>query len=148
MDSSRNLPDHLKRNEGEMAIIRQIAESGADRPVLMLNLNRYKPDAGYPDGTPYRDYISRLKTLLHSLGARVLWQLPIHGQPVGEEQGFHEALAIWFPGHAAFAALPKAEGAAENYRLRSLCVEKAAIHRCAGEPDQGQFVTDGPGTGG
>jgi hypothetical protein len=37
----------------EIARIRAIAESSNDRPVLMLNLNRYTSDAGYPDGDTY-----------------------------------------------------------------------------------------------
>ena len=36
------LPAQLLRNENELAVIKAIAQSGNDGPVLMLNLNRYK----------------------------------------------------------------------------------------------------------
>ena len=42
------LPAKLTRNEDEAAIIQAIADGGNDGPVLMLNLNRYKPGTGFP----------------------------------------------------------------------------------------------------
>ena len=42
------LPVQLTRNEDELAIIKAIAESSDDGPILMLNLNRYRPGTGFP----------------------------------------------------------------------------------------------------
>jgi hypothetical protein len=62
----------------------------------------------------------------------VLWRSQAHGQIVGE-QLIDEVLAVWYPSHAAFIAMPQAAGAEENYRLRAVCVAFAVIHRCDGD---------------
>ncbi len=121
-----------ERNESELAAIRAIAQSGDDKPVVMLNLNRYAEDAGYPEGDPYRSYMSVLEVLLPRVGAKILWRTPVFGQPVGE-QPIDEILAAWYPTHQAFLDLPDAPGADENFRLRRECVEYAVIHRCLGD---------------
>ena len=120
------------RNDAELERIRAIANSAADHPVLMLNLNRYSDAAGYPDGELYQDYMSVLARLLPHVGAKILWRTAVFGQAVGEQE-LHEILAAWYPTHQAFLDLPKAPGAEENYRLRGLCVDYAVIHRCAGD---------------
>ncbi len=121
-----------RRNESELQAIKAIADSGSDKPVLMLNLNRYSEDASYPDGEIYRKYMSVLDALLPRVGAKVLWRTPVFGQPVGE-QPIDEILAAWYPTHQAFLELPDAKGAAENFRLRRMCVQYAVIHRCRGD---------------
>jgi hypothetical protein len=128
------LPDHLKRNESELLIIRAIVDSGNDRPVLMLNMNSYTPAAGFPEGALYGQYLSGLEALVETLGGKLLWRLPVFGQPVGEQRRIDEILAIWYPAHKAYLDLPAMPGGEENYRLRSLCIERALIHRCPGEP--------------
>ncbi len=124
------LPEHLQRNSSEIAAIRRDIESGSDAPVLMVNLNTYKPEAGFPDGREYRGYIAALESVLESVGGRIAWRHPVLGQVVGEPAGVHEVLGIWFPSGEAFLALPKAPGADDSYRLRELCVERATIYRC------------------
>ncbi|MEW9855646.1 nuclear transport factor 2 family protein [Novosphingobium sp. M1R2S20] len=123
-------PDHLKRNESELAALRHDAEAGRDGPVLMLNLNTYKAEAGFPDGAPYRAYMDALAALLQVSGGRILWRHPVLGQMVGEPEAFHEALGIWYPSGQAFLSQPTMPGAEESYRLRAQCVERATIHRC------------------
>lgn len=118
--------------EGELDAIAAIAESGEDRPVLMLNLNRYAKDSGYPDGALYRDYMAALDTLLSQVGGWVLWRSPVFGQAVGE-QPVDEVIAIWYPSHRAFLNLRDAPGTDENARLRELAVEYAVVHRCLGD---------------
>jgi uncharacterized protein (DUF1330 family) len=122
----------LRRNEYEAERIRAIADSGDDGPVLMLNLNRYASEAGFPDGDLYRRYMSVLDALLQRVGGRILWRTPVHGQATGEQE-LDEVLAAWYPSHRAFLDLPDAPGADENYRLRKQCVEYAVIHRCPGD---------------
>jgi len=120
------------RDKQELQAIGAVADSGNDKPVLMLNLNRYARDAGYPHGQLYRSYMSVLADLLPRVGGKILWRMPVYGQPVGEQK-IDEVLAAWYPTHRAFLELPNAPGAEENYRLRGLCVEYAVIHRCPGE---------------
>jgi len=120
------------RDEQELQAIRAIADGGSDKPVLMLNLNRYASDASYPDGPLYRSYMSVLSDLLPRVGGKILWRTPVYGQPVGDQK-LDEILAAWYPTHRAFLDLPEAPGSEENYRLRGLCVEYAVIHRCPGD---------------
>lgn len=119
----------LNSNLAEFKLIQKIADSDKDGPVLMLNQNRYTLAAGYPDGQLYKDYMKALHGLLPKVGGKVLWQLPVYGQPVGE-QPLHEILAAWYPTHKAFIALREQVGAEENFRLRALAVKYAVIHRC------------------
>jgi len=119
-------------NEGELEIIRAIAQSDDDRPVFMLNLNRYVEKAGFPDGGLYSNYMSALARLLPEVGGKILWQHPVLGQPIGD-QPLDEALAAWYPSHQAFLDLRHAPGSEENFRLRGLAVEYAVIHRFSGE---------------
>lgn len=120
------------RNEEELERIRAIADSEADGPVLMLNLNRYTEAAGYPNGELYRRYMTVLLELLPKVGGKILWQSGVLGQAVGK-QNIDEILAAWYPSHRAFLDLPQAPGADENYRLRRECVAEAVIHRCPGD---------------
>ena len=120
------------RNDSEIALIREIAESGNDRPVLMLNLNYYSSEANFPDGELYNQYMHVLERFLPVVGAKILWRHPTYGQVTGE-QPLHEVLAAWYPTHQAFLDLPTAPGAEENFRLRALAVEHAVIHRMPGD---------------
>ena len=117
------------KNREELQQIKAIADSGKDRPVVMLNLNRYKKEVTYPDGETYRAYMSVLESLLPEVGGRILWRTPAYGQPVGE-QDVDEILAAWYPSHQAFLDLTSAPGAEENFRLRRECIASAVIHRC------------------
>lgn len=120
------------RHDAEIAVIREIAESGKDRPVLMLNLNCYSDEAAFPDGELYNRYMTVLTGFLPVVGARILWRHPVYGQVTGA-QPLHEVLAAWYPTHQAFLNLPTAPGAEENFRLRALAVESAVIHRLPGD---------------
>jgi hypothetical protein len=127
------VPTHLRRDEAELAIIRTIAASHGDAAVVMMNLNLYTPEAGYADGVLYRQYMAQLRALLGQVGARILWQIPVYGQVVGDGR-IDEILAVLYPTHQAFLDLTSADGAQESYRLRGLCVARAVIHRCASFP--------------
>ena len=117
------------KNRAELQQIKSIADSGDDRPVVMLNLNRYKASVAYPDGETYRAYMKVLEALLPKVGGRILWRTPVYGQPVGEQE-VDEILAAWYPSHQAFLDLTSAPGADENFRLRRECIASAVIHRC------------------
>ncbi len=125
-------PAQLGRNEDEQLVIRAIAQGGDDRPVLMLNLNRYKPDAGFPGSGLHQEYMAGLEAFLPVVGGRILWRMPVYGQAVGEQK-IDEILAAWYPSHQAFLDLASAPGSESNYRLRGECVEYAVIHRCPGD---------------
>ena len=115
-------------NEREVAEIKVVASSKSDSPVLMVNINKYN-DGEYPNGETYRDYMKILPKILDEVGAKVLWQLPALGQPVGS-QAADEILGIWYPSHKSFLSLPTAPSSVENFRLKNLCVSEPVVHRC------------------
>ena len=109
--------------------IEEIAGSDNDRPVLMVNLNKYS-EGEYPDGAIYKDYMKALDVLLEHIGGVILWRTPVYGQPIGT-QPLDEILGAWYPSHKAFLALrDQGKVSEENFRLRNLAVESAVIHRC------------------
>ena len=64
--------------------IEEIAGSDNDRPVLMVNLNKYS-EGEYPDGAIYKDYMKALDVLLAHIGGVILWRTPVYGQPIGTQ---------------------------------------------------------------
>ena len=48
------MADQFEPNEEDFSTITSIAESDMDRPVLMLNLNRYFNSVSFPDGELYK----------------------------------------------------------------------------------------------
>ena len=116
-------------NMDEINKIKEIASSGSDGPVMMLNLNRYVPEAGYPDGDLYKEYIAIVAKAVGEVGGKILWQTPVRGHVVGN-QDFHETLGVWFPTHQAFLNLSANRYSEENMRLRSLAIEAANLLRC------------------
>ena len=91
-------PSHLQRNADDFAVVRSIAESGSDGPVLMLDMNRYSLESGFPDRGIYQQYISGLGNFLEGAGAKLLWRFPVLGQAVGDQK-IHEIIACWYPVH-------------------------------------------------
>ena len=85
------LPVQLNRNEDELAIIKAIAESSDDGPILMLNLNRYRPGAGFPGVGLHKDYIDGLEKFCSPWAAQFLWHHAVHGQAVGDQFPFSPA---------------------------------------------------------
>ena len=123
------MPELPSTNPVEIDTIRRIAQSKSDGPVFMLNLNKYRVEAGFPHGQLYREYMSALDSLLAEVGGRILWRTPVLGQVVGS-QDIDEAIGIWYPSHQSFLNLISAPTSGENMRLRTLAIEHADLHRC------------------
>ena len=116
-------------NINEIGVFKLIAGSAEDRPILMLNLNRYVEDANFPNGALYLEYMSVLDQLLIEVGGRILWRTTVHGTVVGT-QNIHEALGIWYPSHQAFLDLMTAPSSSQNMELRRRTVAHADLYRC------------------
>ena len=100
-------------NAFEIETFRKISKGNADGPVLMLNLNKYRVEAQYPDGQLYKDYRAALDALLLQVGGEILWRTKVLGHVVGN-QDIDEALGIRYPSHQAFLNLMSAPGSCEN----------------------------------
>ncbi len=116
-------------NTAEIEVFKRIAQSDADGPVFMLNLNKYRAEAQYPTGKLYKDYMAILDALLIQVGGKILWRTSVLGHVVGN-QDIDEIIGIWYPTHKAFINLMSAPASSENMRLRALAVAHADLHRC------------------
>ena len=123
------MKDTFSPNPEEYEIIKKIAEGTDDGPVLMININKYLPEAGFPNGEPYSEWMKVLATLLEQVGGKLLWKVPVLGQPVGV-QAADEILGAWFQSHKSFLSLRDQPASEESFRLRNLCVSEAVVHRC------------------
>ena len=114
----------------DFANVEEIANSGNDKPVLMVTLNKYF-EGEYPNGTAYTAYVKAHETLMDLCdGSKVLWRTPVYGQPIGT-QPVDEILGIWYPSHKAFLAVGShGKASEENFRLGDLVVENSVVHRC------------------
>ena len=129
MDSNEDL---ISR-EGDFAKVYEIAGSHDDRPLVMVNLNKYM-DGEYPNGVLYKSYMHALDALLECVGGKIRWRTPVYGQLKGA-QPLDEILCIWYPSHKSFLALRDQRKVSEdNFRLRNEVVEHASIYRC---PEEG-----------
>ena len=97
-----------------------------DKGVIMVNINRYYPEADYPNGKLYKEYMGVLSQLLNEAGGKILWRLPIKGTVIGKEEKYHEMFAAFYPSHSAFLQLSKSandskifKNGIENFRLRN-----------------------------
>ena len=81
----------LTRNKDELTIIKAIAESGDDGPILMLTLNCYKPDASYLGVGLHKDYIDGLEKFCSPWAAQFFWRHAVHGQAVDDQFPFSPA---------------------------------------------------------
>ena len=56
-----------------------------DTSVLMLNLNRYRPEADYPNGELYKEYMAVLDQLLSDWRQNAYGD-DVHGVVVGDQK--------------------------------------------------------------
>jgi hypothetical protein len=123
-------------SEAAMDRVREIAAGEDDGPVLMLNINRYTTEAGYPDGPAYTEYMRWLGHAVGADGGRVLWRTPVRDRVLGcEHDDYDEILAVWYPSHAAFVDLPNADGADRMFEGRRTCVAHATVLVLPGDQD-------------
>lgn len=98
-----------------------------DRPVVMVNLLRFKPTADPPDADvsgeeAYRRYADAMVEFIVSRGARVIWTGRVDSQVIGEGgDGFQMAAVVEYPSRQAFMEI-----ATDPH------VQAIAVHRSAG----------------
>ncbi|MGH1492349.1 MAG: hypothetical protein ACRBK7_23670 [Acidimicrobiales bacterium] len=125
---------HVSATRESFARAKAIAGSADERPVLMLNLNRYTVAASFPDGEAYTTYMERLNHSVVAGGGRVLWDVAVDDVVIGcDHDTYDEILAVWYPSYQAFVDLPKADGADLMFASRKECVAHATILSLPGD---------------
>src|SRR5688572_4777224 len=120
----------------EKAQIEQLLAGEADRPVVMLNLLRFKeradaPDQGLSGESAYQRYADEMVPLVERRGGRVIWTGRVDSQVIGGgAEGFHMAALVEYPSRKAFVEI-------------AMSPEVAAIgvHRAAGLEGQWLIAT-------
>lgn len=126
------------------------AFTGAPRgPVVMLNLNRYRATASYPDDHPhaalelpgrvaYLHYGIVAQAAIHHVGGQILWAADAREVVIGcDHDRYDEVVAVWYPSRDAFLSLPTYPGYDDAHVHRDAGVEQAFILAVAGDPEPG-----------
>lgn len=107
-----------------------------DRPVVMVNLLRFKETAGAPNEglsgeEAYRRYAAPMLARVLSSGGRVIWTGRLDSQLVGGGgEGFHVVALIEYPSRKAFVEL-----------TTDPVFEEIGIHRASGLEGQWLLAT-------
>jgi uncharacterized protein (DUF1330 family) len=111
--------------------IQDLMSGPADRPVVMLNLLRFKPQADAPDQgvsgeDAYRRYAAPMRQVVESRGGRLLWMGRVDSQVIDTGgEGFDMIALVEYPSRQAFLAI-----ATDPY------VQEIGVHRAAGLASQ------------
>ena len=113
------------------AQIDRLLAGPADRPVVMVNVLRFKPRADAPDEgmsgeDAYRRYVDAMRPFVEAKGGRFLWVGRIDSQVIGTgAEGHHMIGLVEYPSRAAFVAIATDPHVAE-----------IGVHRAAGLESQ------------
>ncbi len=116
--------------------IQELLAGPADRPVVMLNLLRFKdrataPDEGLTGEEAYERYADVMIRFVESRGGRVVWSGRVDGQVIGDgADGFHMAALMEYPSRKAFVEIATSKEVAE-----------IGVHRSAGLEGQWLLAT-------
>jgi uncharacterized protein (DUF1330 family) len=114
----------------QLGELQAIAAGPDDRPLVMLNLNRYRDPAAY---ARYGEVAQRG---LERVGARILWHAPVGTTVIGEgEERFDDLIAVWYPSAAAFLDLITDTEYLEARADRLEGLERAVLLRCQAGDD-------------
>jgi uncharacterized protein (DUF1330 family) len=106
--------------------IQTLLAGPADRPVVMVNLLRFKPRADAPhDGLSgeeaYRRYAEAMQAFVESKGGRFLWVGRVDSQVIGTGgEGFHMIGLVEYPSRQAFVAI------ATDPHVQAIAVDRTA----------------------
>ena len=116
--------------------IQALLTGPADRPVVMLNLLRFKdrataPDEGLTGEEAYQRYADDMTRFVASKGGRVIWSGRVDSQVIGSDaSGFHMAALMEYPSRKAFVEIATSPHVAE-----------IGVHRAAGLEGQWLLAT-------
>ena len=111
--------------------IERLLAGPAGRPVVMVNLLTFKPQADAPDAgmsgeEAYRRYAELMRPFVESKGGRFLWVGRVDSQVIGTGgEGFHMLGLVEYPSREAFVSIATDPHVAE-----------IGVHRTAGLESQ------------
>ena len=111
--------------------IERLLAGPAGRPVVMVNLLRFKPSADAPDEgvsgeEAYRRYAQSMRAFVESKGGRFVWAGRVDSQVIGTGgEEFHMIGLVEYPSREAFVSI-----ATDPH------VEEIGVHRTAGLESQ------------
>jgi uncharacterized protein (DUF1330 family) len=120
----------------EKAQIERLLAGEPDRPVVMLNLLRFKeraeaPDQGASGEAAYQRYADEMVPLVERRGGRVIWTGRVDSQVIGAgAEGFQMAALVEYPSRKAFVEI-----------ATSPEVAAIGVHRAAGLEGQWLLAT-------
>jgi hypothetical protein len=133
----------IEPDDQQLTEVTGLAGGEADRPIVMLNLNRYRERAEYEGEPPggesaevsgheaYLRYAVVAVAVLGRVGGRILWQAETRLTVVGDETDrFDEVIAVWYPSLAAFVALATDPEILVARAHRVAGLERAALIGC------------------
>ncbi len=107
-----------------------------ERPVVMVNLLRFKPKADAPDeglsgAEAYQRYGSEMRKIVESHGGRILWTGRVDSMVIADvDPGYHAVALVEYPSRAKFVEIAtRADVAA------------IGVHRAAGLESQWLIAT-------
>ncbi|MEY4008003.1 MAG: hypothetical protein RLZZ467_1055 [Gemmatimonadota bacterium] len=136
-------PDHV---QPDLATIRAVVDPADPSPVVMLNLNRYRERAEYPEGwtgadpdvsgrEAYLRYGIVAFQAITAAGGAILWSTDAREVVIGcDHEDYDEVVAVWYPSRAAFLSLETFPGYMEALEHRGAAVAQAAIIACDASP--------------
>ena len=120
---------HPEPTDAQLAAIRS---HRPDRPIVCLNLNRYRERAAY-----LRYGVVAVQAIA-SVGGRILWATEARALAIGcDHDRYEEVVAVWYPSRAAFLRLEEFPGYTDALWLhRRAAIEHASLLVCdaAAEP--------------
>ena len=130
----------------DLETVRSLLDSGDPSPVVMLNLNRYRARAAYPEGwsgadpdvsgrEAYLRYGIVAFQAITAVGGAILWSTEAREVVIGcDHEDYDEVVAVWYPSRAAFLSLEKFPGYLEALEHRSAAIERASLIACDASP--------------
>ncbi len=100
--------------------VQKLVAGPQDRPVVMINLLRFKPQADGPEEgmsgeKAYGRYGIKMREFVESKGGRFIWIGRIDSQVIGEGgEGFHAAALVEYPSRKAFLEIASDPYVQEN----------------------------------
>lgn len=110
--------------------IRELAAAVDDRPVVMINLLKFKKitDAGEPGRAAYDRYGRNVIPILKQIGARVIWLGSVDQVFIGTpDDRWDQIMLVEYPSRRAFMDMISDPGYQRIHRDREAALEDSAL---------------------